>query len=55
MQPDERLYGSLMSVAGAAGDVGLAFSLLDEMEAEGLRPSKVPTPLNTVSRDWMHV
>jgi pentatricopeptide repeat protein len=49
VQPDERLYGSLMSVAGAAGDVGLAFSLLDEMEAEGLRPSKVlhqlhPTP-----------
>ena len=43
MQPDERLYGSLMSVAGAAGDVGLAFSLLDEMEAEGLRPSKVGT------------
>jgi pentatricopeptide repeat protein len=41
VQPDERLYGSLMSVAGAAGDVGLAFSLLDEMEAEGLRPSKV--------------
>lgn len=41
VQPDERLYGSLMSVAGAAGDVNLAFSLLDEMEAEGLRPSKV--------------
>ena len=41
VEPDARLYGTLMSVAGAAGDVGLAFSLLDEMEAEGLRPSAV--------------
>ena len=48
-QPDERLYGSLMSVAGAAGDVSLAFSLLDEMEAEGLRPSKVCEDLGFTS------
>lgn len=30
-----------MSVAGAAGNVELAFSLLDEMEAENLRPCAV--------------
>lgn len=41
MEADSRLYGTLMSVAGAVGDVQLAFSLLDEMDAEGLRPCAV--------------
>ena len=38
---DARMYAGLMSVAGAAGDVDLAFSLLDEMEGEDLRQCTV--------------
>lgn len=37
VQPDPRLYCSLMSVAGAANDTTLAFSLLDDMTDEGVR------------------
>lgn len=45
VQPDERLYATLMGVAGAAGDLELAFSLQDEMVMDGLRPSKVRPPV----------
>lgn len=41
VQPDERLYATLMGVAGAASNLELAFSLQDEMLMDGLRPSKV--------------
>lgn len=41
MAPDAILYSSLMSVAGRAGQVQLAFSLLADMEAEGVPPCEV--------------
>ncbi len=49
MDPDERLYATLMGVAGAAGNLELAFSLQDEMVMDGLRPSKVRFPLSYAS------
>ena len=42
--PDSMLYSTLMSVAGRAGDVQLAFSLQADMEAEGVRPCQVLRP-----------
>ncbi len=36
--PDSMLYGTLMSVAGRAGDTNLAFSLQNDMLAEGIVP-----------------
>ena len=36
--PDSMLYGTLMSVAGRAGDMNLAFSLQTDMLAEGILP-----------------
>jgi len=38
VRANSRLYAALMAVMGTAGEVDLAFSLLDEMETEGLRP-----------------
>ena len=35
------LYGTLMSVAGRAGDTSLAFSLQNDMLAEGIAPCQV--------------
>lgn len=35
------LYSSLMSVAGRAGEVQIAFSLKADMDAEGIRPCEV--------------
>ena len=39
--PDSMLYGTLMSVAGRAGDMNLAFSLQNDMLAEGILPCQV--------------
>lgn len=41
VQPDEGLFATLMLVAGKAKQVDLAFSLKEEMEAEGLKSGKV--------------
>lgn len=47
---DECLYATLMGVAGAAGQLELAFNLLDEMVLDGIQPSKVCThpPLSSM-------
>ena len=42
--PDSMLYGTLMSVAGRAGDMNLAFSLQTDMLAEGILPCQVRFP-----------
>lgn len=41
MEPDTQLYGQLMTAAGAAGDLGLALGLHEEMQREGLQPCTV--------------
>ena len=42
--PDSMLYGTLMSVAGRAGDMNLAFSLQTDMLAEGILPCQARCP-----------
>ena len=44
VKADERLYSSLMQVAGQAQRVDLAFELQANMLAQGLQPSQVHTP-----------
>ena len=41
MQPDERLYATLIAAAGAAGRLQLAFELRGEMRLENLVPGEV--------------
>ncbi|CAL8460572.1 g101 [Coccomyxa elongata] len=41
VQADECLYATLMGVAGAAGQLELAFNLQDEMVLDGIQPSKL--------------
>ncbi len=41
MEPDERLYATLIAAAGSAGRLPLAFELRDEMRLEGLVPGEV--------------
>lgn len=41
VQPDERLYATLIAAAGSAGRLQLAFELRDEMRLEGLVPGEV--------------
>lgn len=46
MEADACLYATLIGVAGAAGDLQLAYSIQDEMTMDGLPPSKAhPLPL----------
>ena len=40
VQPDERLYATLIAAAGAAGRLQLAFELRDEMRLENLMPGE---------------
>lgn len=41
MEPDERLYATLIAAAGSAGRLPLAFELRDEMRLERLVPGEV--------------
>lgn len=54
VRQDERLYSSLMQVAGQANQVDLAFELQADMVAQGLQPSQVSLvnfPLPPVQAD----
>jgi pentatricopeptide repeat protein len=39
VEPDDLLYGSLIALAGAARKLEVAFELVEDMNASGLRPS----------------
>ena len=50
--PDSMLYGTLMSVAGRAGDTNLAFSLQNDMLAEGISPCQVRPLRSAALTQW---